>query len=288
MINVKLEEDTALDEVVVVAYGTQTKESIVGAVAVVKDKEILENQQLTNVTTAIQGSVPGVNIIASGGQPGSSPIRIRGTGSINAAASPLIVLDGVPYNGDLASIGLRLKIKSKNVLKDASSTSLYGSRGANGVILINTKKGRIGDTKVSIKSTVGFANRAVALHELASTDDYMRYTYESFENMYKFYGYPSTQAKFFASEDVIPALGYNPYYSDKPIDEYGNLVSTEKKWIPIWRITYLIKVLLDKNTVSVLVEDLKTTPISLASQSPRSRRTNQDLRLLHEQHLDLI
>jgi outer membrane receptor protein involved in Fe transport len=124
-----MEEDSStLDEVVVVAYGSQTKESIVGSVAVVTN-EVLEKQQLVSVTNALQGTVSGVNIIASGGQPGNNPtIRIRGVGSINADASPLIILDGTPYNGNINSISSD-QIESMNVLKDASSTALIWIKG---------------------------------------------------------------------------------------------------------------------------------------------------------------
>src|SRR5690606_14574346 len=135
-INVQMEEDAqALEEVVVVAYGSQTKKSLVGSV-VSLGEDVLEQQQITTITSAIQGSVPGVNILASGGQPGENPtIRIRGIGSINASADPLIVVDGAPYNGNINSISAD-QIESMNVLKDASSTALYGSRGSNGVIVI--------------------------------------------------------------------------------------------------------------------------------------------------------
>src|SRR5690606_13801787 len=127
-INVTLEEDVqALEEVVVVAYGSQTRQSIVGAVTVVSS-DIIEKQQVASVTNALQGSVPGVNIISSGGQPGDNPtIRIRGVSSINASASPLIILNGAPFNGNINTISAD-QIESKNVLKDGSSTSLYGSR----------------------------------------------------------------------------------------------------------------------------------------------------------------
>ena len=141
IINVTMESSNLLEEVVVVAYGTQTKKSIVGAVAVV-DSDVIEKQQVTSVTSALQGSVPGVSIISSGGQPGdNASIRIRGIGSINAEQEPLIVVDGAAFNGNLNTISPD-QIESLNVLKDASSTSLYGSRGSNGVILITTKKGK--------------------------------------------------------------------------------------------------------------------------------------------------
>ena len=138
-VNVTLQLDNTLDEVVVVAYGTQTKQSIIGSVSVVSSTNI-ENQQATSPLRALQSSVPGVNLLTAGGQPGNNPdIRIRRFSSLNASASPLIVLDGAQFNGNLNTIS-QDQIESLTVLKDASSTSLYGSRGANGVILITTKK----------------------------------------------------------------------------------------------------------------------------------------------------
>ena len=136
-----ISENNTLDEVVIVAYGTQTKKSIVGAVSSI-DAAVIEKQQAVSVTSTLQGTVSGVNIISAGGQPGDNPtIRIRGVGSINASADPLIVVNGAPFNGNLNSISPD-QIESMSVLKDASSTALYGSRGANGVILITTKTGK--------------------------------------------------------------------------------------------------------------------------------------------------
>ena len=97
---------------------------------------------LHTITQAIQGSVPGINVVNTGGVPGTNPtIRIRGVGSINASAAPLIIVDGAPFNGNLNSIAQE-QVASISVLKDASSTALYGSRGANGVIIVTTKSGK--------------------------------------------------------------------------------------------------------------------------------------------------
>lgn len=162
-VNVVLQPSTrSLEEVVVVvAYGRQKAKSIVGSVVTV-GKEVLEKQQATSVLTALQGSVAGVNIIAAGGQPGENPtIRIRGIGSINASAEPLIVLDGAPFSGNLNTISSD-QIESISVLKDASSTALYGSRGSNGVILITTKRGRLASPpRVTASTLLGFAGNAV-------------------------------------------------------------------------------------------------------------------------------
>ena len=165
IINVVLNRETeSLSEVVVVAYGTRTRESIVGAVSVITN-EVIEKQQIVSVVNALQGTVPGVHIIASCGQPGSNPsIYRRGVSSINATAEPLIILDGAPFNGNINRSSSD-QIESMTVLKDASSTSLYGPRGANGVLLINTKKGRTNSsTSISFNSSLGFTNQAVKNH----------------------------------------------------------------------------------------------------------------------------
>ena len=237
-INITLKEDASkLDEIVIVAYGSQTKESIVGSVSVITDA-VLEKQQLVSVTGALQGTVSGVNIISSGGQPGNNPtIRIRGIGSINADASPLIILDGTPYNGNINSISSD-QIQSMNVLKDASSTALYGSRGANGVILINTKKGRINaPTKVTLRSSTGFANQAVKQHSLLGTDDQMRYSWEALKNSDVYInGLDPVTAGQNASNALITGLGYNPYGPSvpNPVDANGNLVTSNKLWETDW------------------------------------------------------
>lgn len=130
-----------IEEVVVVAYGTQKKSTLTGANIQIGAKQI-EDRPISNVLTALDGAGAGIQIAAGSGQPGDGPtIRIRGAGSFLASNSPLIVVDGIPFPGDLSSINPN-DIESLNVLKDASSTSLYGSSAANGVILVTTKKGK--------------------------------------------------------------------------------------------------------------------------------------------------
>ena len=234
-INFKLQAGKSLDEVVVVAYGKQKAKSIVGSVVTI-GKEVLEKQQATSVLTALQGSVAGVNIIAAGGQPGDNPtIRIRGIGSINASSEPLIILDGAPFSGNLNSISSD-QIQSMSVLKDASSTALYGSRGSNGVILITTKRGRLGSpAKVNFSTSVGFSGNAVPLHELVDSDTYMKYSWEGLRNANQYVSaQTAATAGLNASNTLIANLGYNPYYSANPVDANGNLVSTQKKWDTNW------------------------------------------------------
>ena len=170
------------------AYGKQKKEAIVGAISSV-DSKVLKTQQATNVATALQGSTAGVNIYTTSGQPGASPqIYIRGVGSISASSYPLIILDGVPYNGNLNNIS-QDQIESMNVLKDAASSAVYGSRAANGVIVITTKNGKLnGKPTFNFTSLVGVSSRAVRLHKLLGAEDYVKYTWQALRNKKIIYG----------------------------------------------------------------------------------------------------
>jgi len=231
----KLEQGKVLDEVVVVAFGRQKVKSIVGSV-VTLGKEVLEKQQATSVLTALQGSAAGVLVISSGGQPGDNPtIRIRGIGSINASSEPLIILDGAPFSGNLNTISSD-QIDNMSVLKDASSTALYGSRGANGVILITTKRGRLGSPpKVNFSTLIGVSGNAVPLHKLVDSDTYMKYSWEGQRNAYQYVNnQTAATAGLNASNILISNLGYNPYNATNPVDANGKLVTTQKKWDTNW------------------------------------------------------
>ena len=160
-----------LQEVVVVGYGTQRKVDITGATASVKGEELVKQPVLT-ATQAIQGKVASVQIINSG-QPGSSPvIRIRGTSTALAGTATLFVVDGV-LTDDITNINTA-DIVNLDVLKDASSTAIYGSRGANGVIIITTKRGVIGDLKVNYTMNAGMRS-AANLVKMANADEYANY-----------------------------------------------------------------------------------------------------------------
>ncbi|SHN30476.1 TonB-dependent receptor [Chitinophaga sp. CF418] len=158
----QLKADTkGLNEIVVVGYGTQKKSDLTGAIAVVSTKDFNKGP-LSSPEQLITGKVPGVQITSNGGAPGAgSTIRVRGGASLNATNDPLIIVDGVPLDNNNVSgqtNGLSLinpnDIESFNVLKDASATAIYGSRASNGVIIITTKKGRLGDKfRVSFSST---------------------------------------------------------------------------------------------------------------------------------------
>lgn len=143
-VNLTMEEDmAALDEVVVVGYGTQRREAVTGSVSSIGGDELREVPS-ANISEALQGRLPGVELSQTSSQPGSTQqIRIRGTRSLNASNDPLIVLNGVPFAGSLNDINPN-DIKSMDILKDASATAIYGSRGANGVVLITTNGGQQG------------------------------------------------------------------------------------------------------------------------------------------------
>ncbi len=173
-INVELEEDAAaLEEVVVVGYGTQSKESITGSVGLVKSEE-LEQVPVSTFEQTLRGSTAGLQATAVDGAPGgNTQVRIRGIGSITASSEPLYVIDGIPIqSGSIGSIdndgnstnamaGINPNdIESISVLKDAASTAIYGSRGANGVILITTKSGKSGKPKIEFKTLTGFNSQA--------------------------------------------------------------------------------------------------------------------------------
>lgn len=149
-ISVQLKEDTTiLDEVVVVGYGTTTKERYTGTATRIDAKNI-EAKTVSNVSQALRGEVAGVNVITSNGAPGSdATIRIRGFGSVNGNSAPLYVVDGAPFSSDISAINPN-DIESMTVLKDAAATSIYGSRGANGVIIITTKQGKKGQSRITV------------------------------------------------------------------------------------------------------------------------------------------
>jgi TonB-linked SusC/RagA family outer membrane protein len=228
-INVTLTSDSALDEVIVTAYGTQTKQSVVGSVASI-GSEILESSKATSVTQAIQGSVPGVNIITSGGIPGTNPIiRIRGIGSINASAAPFIVVDGAPYAGNLNSLS-QDQVESISVLKDASATALYGSAAANGVIIITTKSGKLNsEAKISVNIKKGIASEAVDTHRLMGINQWSELYWEAKRNAFVENGLSTAAANAAATANFGSDLGYNPYGIDNPVDTSGKLTAS-----PIW------------------------------------------------------
>ncbi len=217
--------NVGINEVVIVAYGTQTKKSLTGSQAAIKGEE-LQKIQVSNVSRALEGSVAGVQTATSSGQPGSgSSVRIRGMGSLSASSSPLYVVDGMPYEGSVNNIS-QADIESMTVLKDASATSLYGARAANGVILITTKRGNSSKPKVVIDSKFGVNTKAYKNYDVMTDPGayYEMYWEALRNNRYYLADSPLSwiQAGKYASERLIKytnpssgavewGLGYNNY-----------------------------------------------------------------------------
>ena len=203
-----------LDEVMVVAYGTAKKSSFTGSASVVSTDK-LELRPITSVTNGLEGQTTGVLMTSASGQPGSSgSIRVRGYGSINASQDPLYVVDGIPYDGALNSLNPS-DIESMTILKDASAGALYGARGANGVVLITTKRGKEGKAQVSWRSTVGWSSRAIPQYELTDQKEFVQLTYEALRNDYAFNGgYAWADAEAIARQRLgVDALGNNELYN---------------------------------------------------------------------------
>ncbi|MBB6463159.1 SusC/RagA family TonB-linked outer membrane protein [Flammeovirga kamogawensis] len=194
-----------LSEIVVVGYGTQKKENLTGAVGVVTPDKDIGNQAVTNTETLLQGRIAGVQLTQSGGKPGAgAEITIRGNGTLNNS-SPLVLIDGVP--GSMQDI-LPSDIESVSVLKDAASASIYGTRAANGVILVTTKKGDDNEkVKLSYNGYAGL-QKATVLPDLLDSWDYMNLKNEANTN--------AGRAPIYTTDEIDMAkAGSNPYY-------YGN------------------------------------------------------------------
>lgn len=199
--NITLKEDTEmLDEVVVVGYGTVKKRDLTGSISSVNAQKIAD-VPVTSVVEALQGRSPGVVVSNTSWEPGSEPsIFVRGKRSITASNGPLYVVDGIPITGGVSEIS-PADIESMEILKDASATAIYGSRGANGVIIITTKQGKEGKTKVDYNGYVGFQTIQNKL-DMMNGAEYAEYTREAYRN----------------------STGKNKYLSDVPNKEQDMLL----------------------------------------------------------------
>ncbi len=239
---VRLEsESTETDEVIVTAYGTQKKASFTGAAKTIK-AESLENVQASNISQALAGSVAGVQVASSSGSPGSvGSILIRGIGSISASTSPLIILDGVPFEGSLNSIPVS-DMESVTISKDAAANAIYGARGANGVIIIQTKSGKQGRVKVSFDGRLGWNSRGVPTYDIITNPgEYYEMMYEAYRNsLVDQMGYMG--ANQYAAQHLIDGnLQYNIYkgIADNaiidPLTGKLNPNAKDLKWGDTWR-----------------------------------------------------
>ena len=213
-INVDLEPNfESLAETIVVAFGSTTKEAFTGSAAVVRSEE-LQKRATANVTNALVGSVPGLQIKGASGAPGAGAgsINIRGLASVQASTDPLIIVDGAPYPASLTNIPQN-DIESVTVLKDAASAALYGARGAAGVILVTTKRGRNRDAQVNLDMRLGVNSRAVQDHDVIT--DPAQFYEAYYAQMYNYYyygqGYSAGDANVSANNAMLNHLGYNVY-----------------------------------------------------------------------------
>lgn len=235
IVNVVLHSDTEmLDEVMVVAYGTAKKSAFTGSAAVV-DAEEIGKIQTSNAAQALTGKVSGVQLNTASGQPGTTTptIRVRGISSINAGNDPLVILDGAPYDGDLNNINTQ-DIESMTVLKDAASNALYGARGANGVIMITTKKGKSGSARVTLDAKWGSNSRASRDYNfIKSPAQYYEMYFGALRNYYiNELLYSPEQAYVAANTAMLGTGDYGLGYNVYTIPEGQYLIGTNGKLNP--------------------------------------------------------
>ena len=222
-------DNHALDEVMVVAFGTAKKSAFTGSAAVVSSEE-LSKKISTNVTDALVGSVPGLQLRGSSGQPGSdnNGVNIRGIASMYAATDPLVIVDGAPYPGNLSSIPSE-DIESVTVLKDAASAALYGARGAAGVILITTKSGKNKDAEVTVDMKWGSNSRAIPEYDvIRDPGQYYEAAYMQYNNYALANGKDAASANVWANNVLLNTLKYNCF----TLPENELLIGTDGKLNP--------------------------------------------------------
>ena len=217
-INASLEPDAeSLEETIVIAYGTATKSSFTGSASMV-DAQTIESRISTNVTSALAGTAPGVQVISPSGDPadGSSSIRIRGIGSMSASNAPLYIVDGMPFDGSLSDINPN-DVESMSVLKDASASAIYGARGANGVVLITTKRAAGStDAKIRFDARWGSNSRLIPQYDVITDPaQYYETHYRMMYNSQIYAGKTSEEAYAFADANLFDqnngGLGYQVF-----------------------------------------------------------------------------
>nr|WP_290018386.1 TonB-dependent receptor [uncultured Alistipes sp.] len=234
-IDIALAEDTqAIDDVIVVAFGTARKEAFTGSAKMIQSDDLIKTQS-SNVQDALVGKVSGVQFASESGRPGSGQkIYVRGYGSMSAQNTPLWVVDGVPYEGDVNNINAA-DIESISVLKDAASNALYGARGANGVIMVTTKRAKVGDAVVSFDGKWGLNTRALRTYDIAdNAGEYYEMHYKALYNYYTLdQGYDPAAANIAANQlltsNIAGGLGYNVM----TVPEGQNLIGTNGRLNPL-------------------------------------------------------
>ena len=258
--------NTALDEVVVVAYGTTTRAQFVGSAKTVSGEKVAAIST-SNVTNALQGKAAGVQVVNGSGQPGTgATIRIRGVGSINGGTTPLYVVDGAPYETDVMNMMNPHDIETITVLKDAAATAIYGARGANGVVLITTKKGTgLGKAKINVETKWGNANRGVPNYNVM-TDPAMYYetAYKALYNSQIYAGKSATDAFSYADKTFLNqnGVGYQIY----TVPDGERLIGTNFKLNP-------------NATLGYADDDFYYTPDNWEKETLRSNNLRQEYNL---------
>ena len=222
-----------LDEVIAVAYGKSTRASFTGSAAVV-DAAVLENAQVSNPLNALKGKVAGVQLNNVSGAPGadSPSILIRGISSITAGTDPLIVVDGTPFSGSMNTINPN-DIESMTILKDAASTALYGSRGANGVILITTKRAKNGEARVTVDVKLGQNSRAQKDYDYIKDPAlYYETYYNALKNYRMLNGASEADAYVWAVNNMINSDVYGLRYNVYTVPNGQALIGTNGKLNP--------------------------------------------------------
>ncbi|MEB2774103.1 TonB-dependent receptor [Algoriphagus sp. D3-2-R+10] len=220
VLDVNLIPDLAdLEEIVVVGYGTAKKSQLTGAISSVGSKEIQE-LPITDARQALQGRAAGVDVTQPGSKPGSAPqVRIRGRRSFNASNEPLYVIDGIPVTGGMNDINPQ-DITSMEVLKDASATAIYGSRGSNGVVLITTKRGNVGKTVVSFDSYYG-VNKELGKIDVFNGPEFAEYKRESRRASGEYPEGPATPA---SDESLFEPIELDGLATGRSTDYVGGLL----------------------------------------------------------------
>ena len=217
VLNIVLEPDTEhLEETIVVAYGTATKSSFTGSASMI-GTDAIESRVSTDVTAALAGTTPGVQIISSSGDPasGGGTIRIRGIGSMSASNSPLYIVDGMPYDGSISDIN-PADVESMSVLKDAAASAIYGARGANGVVLITTKRAGTSDAKIRFDAKWGSNSRLIPQYDVITDPaQYYETHYRMMYNSQIYAGKSPSEAYAYADANLFNqnngGLGYQVY-----------------------------------------------------------------------------
>jgi len=223
-----------LEDVLIVAYGTATKSSFTGSAAMVSSEKIASHIA-TNVTSALAGTTPGVQIISSSGDPASNgvSIRVRGIGSMSASSAPLVVVDGMPYQGSISDINSN-DVESMSVLKDAAASAIYGARGANGVILVTTKRATGGNLpNVKFDAKWGVNSRLIPQYDVITDPaEYYETYYRMMYNSQYYAGKSVADSYAYANKYLFDGnnggLGYNVY----TVPEGENLIGTNFKINP--------------------------------------------------------